>query len=264
MPVYCYMVECADGSFYTGWSTDPVRRARQHNRGVGARYTRLHRPVRLVYVEEQPDVSSALKRVAVNDQRKAGGWSDQEVADLALAEVQASGSCLVIVNTKASARRIFELCPTAMEPDLVFHLSTDMCPAHRKARLAALLVRLKADQPTLCVSTQLIEAGVDVDFGSVIRFMAGLDSIAQAAGRCNRNGLRATGSVHVVNPQVESLDKLPDILQGRNAALRVLDEFQQKLAPVQTWNWNQVDDPQVDGQHANKGQHVDQTHGSCL
>lgn len=62
MPVYCYMVECADGSFYTGWSTDPVRRARQHNRGAGARYTRLHRPVRLVYVEEQPDVSSALKR----------------------------------------------------------------------------------------------------------------------------------------------------------------------------------------------------------
>ena len=62
MAVFCYMVECADGSFYTGWSTDPVRRARQHNRGRGARYTRLHRPVILVYVEEQPDVSSALKR----------------------------------------------------------------------------------------------------------------------------------------------------------------------------------------------------------
>ncbi len=62
MPVFCYIVECADGSYYTGWSTDPVRRARQHNRGRGARYTRLHRPVRLVYVEEQPDVSSALKR----------------------------------------------------------------------------------------------------------------------------------------------------------------------------------------------------------
>lgn len=62
MPFFCYIVECADGSFYTGWSTDPVRRARQHNQGKGARYTRLHRPVRLVYVEEQPDVSSALKR----------------------------------------------------------------------------------------------------------------------------------------------------------------------------------------------------------
>ena len=109
----------------------------------------------------------------------------------------------------------------------MFHLSTDMCPAHRKARLAALLMRLRDGLPTLCVSTQLIEAGVDVDFGSVIRFMAGLDSIAQAAGRCNRNGRRAIGSVHVINPQLENLDKLPDILQGRNAALRVLDEFQQ-------------------------------------
>lgn len=173
----------------------------------------------------------ALKRVAVNDQRKAGGWSDQEVADLALAEMQASGSCLVIVNTKASARRIFELCASALASDAVFHLSTDMCPAHRKTRLAAMLVRLSQDLPTLCVSTQLIEAGVDVDFGSVIRFMAGLDSIAQAAGRCNRNGRRATGSVHVVNPQMENLDKLPDILQGRNAALRVLDEFQQDPEP---------------------------------
>ncbi|HWQ04889.1 MAG TPA: GIY-YIG nuclease family protein [Longilinea sp.] len=56
------MVECADGSYYTGWSTDPVRRASQHNHGHGARYTRLHRPVHLVYVEEQLDVSSALKR----------------------------------------------------------------------------------------------------------------------------------------------------------------------------------------------------------
>lgn len=179
--------------------------------------------------ELMPDVGhlfKALKRVAVSDQRKAGGWSDQEVADLAVAEMQASGSCLVIVNTKASARRIFELCASVLAPDAVFHLSTDMCPAHRKARLAALLACLRDGQPTLCVSTQLIEAGVDVDFGSVIRFMAGLDAIAQAAGRCNRNGRRVTGSVHVINPQLENLDKLPDILQGRNAALRVLDEFQ--------------------------------------
>lgn len=184
--------------------------------------------------ELMPDVRhlfKALQRVVVNDQRKAGGWSDQEVTDLAMAEVQASGSCLIIVNTKASARRIFELCATALDATIVFHLSTDMCPAHRKARLAGLLARLRDGQPTLCVSTQLIEAGVDVDFGSVIRFMAGLDSIAQAAGRCNRNGRRATGSVHVVNPQAENLDKLPDILRGRDATLRVLDEFQQNPRP---------------------------------
>lgn len=62
MPYYCYIVECADGTYYTGWSTDPARREKQHNAGQGARYTRMKRPVRLVYTEEQPDKSTALKR----------------------------------------------------------------------------------------------------------------------------------------------------------------------------------------------------------
>ena len=62
MPFFCYILECADGSFYTGWSTDPERRELQHNSGKGARYTRLHRPVHLVYIEEQPDRSSAMRR----------------------------------------------------------------------------------------------------------------------------------------------------------------------------------------------------------
>ncbi len=62
MPFYCYIVECSDGSYYTGWTTDPVRREKQHNAGTGARYTRMHRPVSLVYVEEVPDRTSAMKR----------------------------------------------------------------------------------------------------------------------------------------------------------------------------------------------------------
>jgi putative endonuclease len=62
MAYFCYIVECSDGTFYTGWSTDPERRARQHNAGRGARYTRDRRPVRLVYIEQQPDKPSALRR----------------------------------------------------------------------------------------------------------------------------------------------------------------------------------------------------------
>jgi putative endonuclease len=62
MAYYCYIVQCADGSYYTGWSLDPLRREKQHNSGRGAKYTRLHRPVHLVYIEEQPDLSSAMKR----------------------------------------------------------------------------------------------------------------------------------------------------------------------------------------------------------
>lgn len=171
-----------------------------------------------------------LKRVDVKDQRKPGGWRDQEIAALAIREMECSGSCLVIVNTKTSARRIFELCAAETAVGITAHLSTDMCPAHRKQELGKLRSRLDTKLPTLCVSTQLIEAGVDVDFGAVIRFMAGLDSIAQAAGRCNRNGRPEPGIVHLVNPQTENLDKLPDILIGREKTLRVLDEFKQDPA----------------------------------
>ena len=62
MPFFCYMIECADGTFYTGWSTDPERRLKTHNAGKGAKYTRMRRPVKLIYEEELPDKSSALKR----------------------------------------------------------------------------------------------------------------------------------------------------------------------------------------------------------
>ena len=62
MAYYCYMLQCVDGSFYTGWTLDPARREKQHNAGHGAKYTRLHRPVHLVYIEEQPDHSTALRR----------------------------------------------------------------------------------------------------------------------------------------------------------------------------------------------------------
>ncbi|MFH2102752.1 MAG: GIY-YIG nuclease family protein [Chloroflexota bacterium] len=59
---FCYILECADGSFYTGWTTDPQRRERQHNAGHGARYTRTRTPVRVVYIEEYTDRSSAMRR----------------------------------------------------------------------------------------------------------------------------------------------------------------------------------------------------------
>ena len=56
------MVECADGTYYTGWTTDPERRVKVHNAGRGAKYTKMRRPVKLIYVEELPDRGSALKR----------------------------------------------------------------------------------------------------------------------------------------------------------------------------------------------------------
>ncbi|MEN9563476.1 MAG: hypothetical protein RIR73_1720 [Chloroflexota bacterium] len=62
MSCFCYILECSDGTLYTGWTNDPERRLAQHNKGVGARYTKTRRPVRLVYLEEQSDKITALKR----------------------------------------------------------------------------------------------------------------------------------------------------------------------------------------------------------
>ena len=178
--------------------------------------------------ELMPDVKTLfddLKRVEVLNRRKPGGWTMEEVAFLAQEETQRVNSCLVIVNTKNSAQAIYQLCKQKGMA-AIYHLSTNMCPAHRKRILAEVRTRLENHEQTLCVSTQLIEAGVDVDFGAVIRFMAGLDSIAQAAGRCNRNGRSAVGLVHVVNPQDENLSVLPDISIGRDKAERVFSDFE--------------------------------------
>lgn len=72
MSCFCYILECADGTFYTGWTTDPERRVAQHNKGIGARYTKTRRPVKMVYLEEQPDKIAALKRELAIKRMKRG------------------------------------------------------------------------------------------------------------------------------------------------------------------------------------------------
>ena len=175
-----------------------------------------------------PDVRKLfedLKRVEIFDRCKIGGWTNQEVVGLVEEELKETGSVLVIVNTKKSAATLFQ--QVRKNPKVkVYHLSTNMCPAHRLQYLQEIKDCLAEEQPVICVSTQLIEAGVDIDFGSVIRYLAGLDSIAQAAGRCNRNGARPQrGRVFIVNPQEENINKLIDIKIGREKAERVLEEF---------------------------------------
>ena len=166
-----------------------------------------------------------LKRVEVMNRRKPGGWTQDEVAILAVEETHRVGSCLAIVNTKSAAQALYRISKELTDIP-AYHLSTSMCPAHRKAILHEVRERLEKRLPTLCFSTQLIEAGVDVDFGAVIRYTAGLDSIAQAAGRCNRNGRPEMGRVHIINPKDENLEMLPDIHIGRDKSERVLDEYE--------------------------------------
>ena len=178
-----------------------------------------------------------LRRVEVQYEKKLAGWSEQEIAELAFKCVQSTKSVLIIVNTKPEAKRLYQLCKELLckeeydskdKPAIVYHLSTNMCPAHRLDILAKVKKCLDYDAPSpvICISTQLIEAGVDLDFGEVIRYLAGLDSIAQAAGRCNRNGRREMGYVYVVNVANENLTRLEDIQIAQDNTETVWSEYQ--------------------------------------
>lgn len=180
-------------------------------------------------IKDEKNIYDTLKRVEIIDKRKPGGWEDAELTELALDQLCEIDSVLIVVNTKAAARSLFLKLSQCAET--VFHLSTSMCPAHRLSVLQKIRGKLDAHEPVICVSTQLIEAGVDIDFGCVVRCLAGLDSIVQAAGRCNRNGkMEKPGKVFVVNPSNENLDRLHEIQAGAKVTERVWDEFRNKPA----------------------------------
>ena len=109
------------------------------------------------------------------------------------------GQALCIVNLKRHAQSLFDLL-RQRQADGILHLSTLMCPGHREAVLKEIRARLAGDLPCLLVATQCVEAGVDLDFPMALRSFGPLDSIAQAAGRCNRNGNRESGDVWVFHP----------------------------------------------------------------
>lgn len=110
-------------------------------------------------------------------------------ARLQEAVVQNNEAALVIFNTKKDALEFFSLVKSGESWEACYHLSTSMCPHHRKATIEQIRNDLKAKRKILVVSTQLIEAGVDFDFPTVFRALAPLEAIIQSAGRCNREGL---------------------------------------------------------------------------
>ena len=136
------------------------------------------------------------------------------------------GNCLTIVNTKKSAREVFDKLKNK-NGFLIYHLSTSMCPAHRNEVIAKIIKIRKEtpDEKIICISTQLVEAGIDFSFSCVVRATAGLDSVAQAAGRCNRNGESENPqNVYVIPLKGENLDKLVDIKSGKEITERLVRE----------------------------------------
>lgn len=147
-------------------------------------------------VPDPPKLYEAFRRVRV---RSIGDMDDDMLTDRLSREHQV----LCIVNTRSHAAALYE----RIRGDGAYHLSARMYPAHRSEKLRRIRIALEQNQTCRVVATQLIEAGVDVDFPVVYRAIAGVDSIAQAAGRCNREGRLANGDVFVFRPEARHQPK---------------------------------------------------------
>jgi CRISPR-associated endonuclease/helicase Cas3 len=185
-PLLGMMKELADDwgvNFVFSTATQPALQSEN------AKNTLLWKPGTLREIVSNPEpLRKALKRAEISWEIETP-MSWPQVAERALQAKQS----LVIVNLRDHARELYDAVLAAarergIEDDAVFHLSTRMCAAHRLRVIGTIRERLKAELPCHVVSTQLVEAGVDLDFPLVLRALAPLDSIVQAAGRADREG----------------------------------------------------------------------------
>ena len=167
---------------------------------------------------------TAFKRVRLEYK---GEMDCEELADFAAGILEGNNSLLLVCNTKNEAAVMFNLLCSKIKDVKAFHISAGMCTAHRKETIKEMQEALEnKQQKVLCVSTQVIEAGVDVSFARVIRLLAGMDNIVQATGRENRNrefdGL-APG--YIVRLKGEVLKGLSEIEAAKNAAANLLVKY---------------------------------------
>ncbi|HKM41744.1 MAG TPA: CRISPR-associated helicase Cas3' [Methanocorpusculum sp.] len=194
---------------------------------------RISNPADMVTVDFEK-----FRRTNVCDARLPNGYSAPDLAEFVLENLKDNDKILVILNTKTAVKNLYTQLSTKKISDFtsrndfsLYYLSTNLCPAHRQKRLEIIRAELeKENQRMICVSTQLIEAGVDVSFDCVIRSAAGIDSIAQAAGRCNRHGKVQCRDVFIVNSSDEKLSGLKDIDSAKKSAEYVLSNYKKNPA----------------------------------
>jgi CRISPR-associated endonuclease/helicase Cas3 len=168
-----------------------------------------------------------FKRMEIIDERYGRKFSVPKLSEFIYCKKQENDTILIILNTKAAAERVYLEVKQRFKDDsiLFYYLSTNLCANHRKSIIREMKEALSQNKQVICVSTQLIEAGVDISFSCVIRHIAGLDSIAQASGRGNRNGEGAIKQTYIIELEDERLGSLKEIRLGEQFSGFVLDEY---------------------------------------
>lgn len=165
------------------------------------------------------EMEKVFRRADIINKITPTGMSIEELADFAVETIETRDSVLIICNTKSEARNLFKNLKLMTQGKYtLYHLSTSMCPKHREQILNQIgkVPGLGKRKKVICVATQMVECGIDFSFESVIRIEAGLDSIVQAAGRCNRsNEWDKICQVFIVRLKNENLSLLPSIREAQ-------------------------------------------------
>jgi CRISPR-associated endonuclease/helicase Cas3 len=180
-------------------------------------------------IREPAKYERCFERASIVNAMIPGGYGTEDLA--AFIQDHFENNMLVILNTKTAVRKLYGELQDQMPSDVkLIQLTTFMCAQHRLDQIEQMKKSIRNNEKLICVSTQLIEAGVDISFQTVIRSAAGLDNIAQAAGRCNRNGEfpNEVRNVYVINYREENLNKLRDIRLAQEAFNAVVDTYHGK------------------------------------
>lgn len=160
-----------------------------------------------------------------------GVLGTEQVVQHVQEELQSAQSILLIANTKQGVKNLYDVLHETLGNDVeVYYLTTNLCAAHRLARIQQIKRRLQmmgtrqeAAKPLICISTKLIEAGVNISFDVVFRSLTSIDSVLQAAGRCNREGLLPQGGrVFLFQYKGENIQRIPEFALEREAATEAL------------------------------------------
>lgn len=180
-------------------------------------------------VKDAEYYSERFRRTEISDNTDviAGGMSVDEAAEYVFEKAREHGNALFIANTKSCARSVFEKLRTLGGDFELLHLSTNMYPKHRREVIERVKSDAKEGRRMILVSTQIVEAGVNISFRCVIRSLSGIDNIVQAAGRCNRNSEQALGHVYIVKmtAEAENLSRLDDIRIAQQEGAKVLQKL---------------------------------------
>lgn len=187
-----------------------------------------------LFLAESPDLVKDVRkhfpifdRVKLIDKSGEGVMDSDDLTELVRKCLKKIDSVLIILNTKKSVREAYRKLGRELSGEGVgiYHLSTNMCAAHRIEKIDEICKSLEKHERIVCVSTNLVEAGVDFSFDCVIRSYAGLDSVAQAAGRCNRHKEHEYGDVYLIK-YTERTGSLVDLEAGQSALREVRSELQ--------------------------------------